>query len=311
MPGSSIRTLDSALVCNLTKKCLFLAVEFRRSSQLSRWSRKSKTNEIKDKFSRFLIRFNSLKFYYSAFDILLYGMSTCTMTALAIVIKNLLVIGNIERNLGPADEECFRLCSQNCRGLTDRSKLSKLLRNMFPQNRSNLSNMPSITCLQETHRIDRFVLDHYFKGSAIVDDGERNQRGTCILIPDHYEVCSHTTSGVGRWGIAVVKEKDPRCQKKLVIVNVYGPNCHREAVRFYQDLFESLDEVTQGLVVRNECFETVITGDFNAVLDHLRGASDRIGSRSERDLARLIKEYMVDRNLFESIQEDTRSSFTW
>ena len=240
---------------------------------------------------------------------ILYG--SCSRLLLVVIwnINSLLIIGGIESNPGPEEEAAFKIRSQNCRGLTDRNKLFKMLRKLYPNSQSNL--VPSIACLQETHCLDQFVLDHYFKGTAIVDNGERNQRGVCILVPDSFEVCSSHTSGVGRWGIAVIRTKDPRSLKKLVIVNIYGPNCHREAVRFFQDLFQSLDEATQELVQLNENFDIVVAGDFNVVLDHRSGASDRIGSRSERDLAKMIKEFMVERNLFEAIPEFPNNSFTW
>ena len=221
-------------------------------------------------------------------------------------------MGGVESNPGPnhATEEGFLIRSQNCRGLTNRNKLFKMLRKLFPNGRGQVSSR-NIACLQETHCIDTFVIDHYFKGTAIIDNGERNQRGVCSLIPESFEVCSSHTSGLGRWAIAVIRSRNVPLARKYVLVNVYAPNCHREAATFYQDLFRSLDEITSSLTQLNENFDIAVVGDFNVVLDYNRGASDRTGSRAERDLARLVKESMIERDMFETVSAEAKNSFTW
>ena len=316
---SSIRGPDSAIRDNLSRKCAFLFSEFDRTHQLTRWSRSRKetSTKVKDKSfrlseSRFSKLFNhgiAARYMFLCLCLLLLLcfnlLSTVTWN-----LPTLLAIGGVERNPGPNGEElAFQIRSQNCRGLMNKSKLFKLLRGLYPLSRPG--SMPSISCLQETHCLDGFILRHYFKGTAVVDNGERNQRGTCILIPDDFEVCSSHTSGIGRWAIAVIKSKDPTTRNKIVIVNIYGPNCHREAARFYHNLFESLDEVTQPMTQLNESFETVVVGDFNVVLDHHSGSSDRIGSRIERDLSKNIKAFLMDRDLFEPIPEVPNKSYTW
>ena len=290
------------MICeDSAKKCHFLFSEFVRTRQLTRWTTK---NNGKDKSSRSSVLLYCYRLFRIASLITLIWYSSFSKLLSAIVwnIESLLVIGGIELNPGPVrEEEGFRLKSQNCRGLTDRNKLFRLLKRLYPNKGSRPCTGPSIACLQETHSLDTFTLDNYFKGTAIVDNGLRNQRGVCILIPESFEVCSASTSGVGRWCITVIKAKNVQLLKKYVIVNLYAPNCHREATAFYQDLFHSLDIVTQDMIQLNQTFDVAIVGDFNVVLDYQNGASSRIGSRSERDLAKLVKELMVDRNFFEAI----------
>ena len=317
--GSSIRGPDSVIFDILAEKCAFLFSEFIRTRQLTRWTGISTKVEVKDKSSRTHLKLYkdgiaavSAVFRSHLFLFLLLLLLLCSnlLSTLTWNLMSLLVIGGIEVNPGPIGEEmAFQIRSQNCRGLMNKNKLFKLLRSLYPLSRP--SPMPSIACLQETHCLDDFILRHYFKGTAVVDNGERNQRGTCILIPEDFEVCSSHTSGIGRWAIAVIKPKDPPTRSKLVIVNIYGPNCHREASRFYHDLFQSLDEVTQPMTLLNESFETAVVGDFNVVLDHRSGSSDRIGSRNERDLSKAVKEYLLDRNLCETVPEIPSKSFTW
>ena len=305
---SSIQGPDKAINEDLTRKCHFLFSELVRGRQLSRWVRSMSTN-TKAKSSNVLSFFCQRIYECTAalkvrYPCLLYSK---------LLIMMLLFMGGIELNPGPnvGEEEDFRLRSQNCRGLTDRNKLFKLLRKLYPPSRTGSSLTSSIACLQETHCLDNFILAHYFKGTAIVDNGERNQRGVCTLIPDNFEVCSSRTSGVGRWTMSVIKAKTSQSLTKYVIVNVYAPNCHREATTFYQDMFQVLDEETQTMTQLNENFEIAIVGDFNVVLNHHSGASNRIGSRIEKDLAKTIKELMVNRNLFEAIPIDPNNSFTW
>ena len=234
------------------------------------------------------------------------------------LILVLLMIGGIEQNPGPfpavgnregSPLESFNILTQNCRGLTDRNKLIKLLRKMYP--RSKVIGSQTIACLQEIHRIDRFAVTNCFDGSCVIDDGERNQKGVCILVPEFLEIVNSVVSGVGRWAIATIQPKAQLSPHKLIIATVYAPNCHRESINFYQDLFHSLDDVISDLTISNETFEVVICGDFNVVLDPRTGSVNRVSSNLEKDLARLITESMSIRSLSEPTQLKQHQSYTW
>ena len=207
--SSSIRGPAGAIAASLSEKCGFLFSEFVRTQQLTRWTRRSRKKTTKAKFfqSSILSLYSHVS---SLFTCLLctvrLNVLICIYWCLKLLLL-LLLMGGVELNPGPVPEEepGFALRSQNCRGLTDRNKLFKLLRQMYPP--SKPSSLATISCLQETHCIDKFVLDHYFKGSSVIDNGERNQRGVCILVPDAFEICSSVISGAGRWGIAVIKAK--------------------------------------------------------------------------------------------------------
>ena len=208
--------------------------------------------------------------------------------------------GGVELNPGPRDELTFEfgLVSQNCRGLTDQRKLANILRSLYAF-KGRSENKVRIACLQETHQIDGFTANLWFIGKVLSDDGERNQRGVCILIPEGFELRQSKVSGMGRWAIAVVSPKGSGLSRSLVVVNVYAPNCHREAIGFFQELFVSLDEVTDELVAQNVAYDIACTGDFNAVLQFEQGASNRATSRTERDLALVVGEATEHRNLIE------------
>ena len=103
------------------------------------------------------------------------------LLAVLVGLAILLIRAGIELNPGPGtDYPDFRVISQNCRGLTDCRKTCRLVKKLSA---SNAGHSPAIACLQETHCINRFALDNLFKGTYVVDDGERNQKGVSILIP--------------------------------------------------------------------------------------------------------------------------------
>ena len=130
----------------------------------------------------------------------------------------LLIRSGIEMNPGPIIPSIslpdFRIISQNCRGLTECRKATRLLQSLSSK---KSKPAPVIACLQETHCINKFALNNLFKGSRVIDDGDRNQRGVAILIPEEFSLCQSVTSGVGRWAVASLQVKDLDQPYKLVI----------------------------------------------------------------------------------------------
>ena len=301
MPRSSIRGPDLVTVTNGGQFVRFLAVEFRRQLTLRSNVNKRKAKSNLSVCNRF---WNCFKRIASVF----YLPVTYVYN---VIIDILLILGGIEQNPGPAPQAGSSgpsILSQNWRGVTDRKKLLRILKKIYP---SRQSSGKVIACLQETHCIDQFSIDNCFNGQAIVDNGQRNQKGVCILVPDSYEVCSSTVSGIGRWAIGVVKSKDPSKDMKYVTSTVYAPNCHREALVFFQEFFRSLDEVTEDLISQNMVYSIIITGDFNVVLDHQNGASNRLTTVAERTLSAHVMDAMESRGLIETKQLTQGSNFTW
>ena len=228
------------------------------------------------------------------------------------LIEILLMIGGVELNPGPrqgVSGSLFSILSQNCRGLTDRNKLINLLRKIFP--RSKPQGSYPIACLQEVHKIDKFVVENCLDGGIVLDNGERNQRGVCILVPRTFEIIHSVVSGVGRWAIATIRPKSQMSLHQVVVATVYAPNCHREAANFFQDFYNSLDEVTSDLLLSNETFDVVVCGDFNVVLDPALGSINRTSSRSEMELAQFVNESMLLRALHEPVTLNQQQCYTW
>ena len=299
------------IVENGAKIGLFFAWELKRlkrqlSSARSGWDNVNKKAKSISK----------LKFIAKAFDCfvtmfrLSQSMLRCCMTLTQYcrwLILILLLRGGIEPNPGP-----IQIVSQNCRGLTDRNKLRKVIRSIYPANRTK-ANSSRLACLQETHFIDSFTAGVVFNGKVIVDNGERNQKGVCILVPESFEVCSQVVSGIGRWVIAVIQTReDPgSVPRKMVVASVYAPNCHRESLGFFQEFFHAFDDVCDGLNQLNEVFDSVIAGDFNLVLNFSTGAVNRATSRTECELAILVEDAMNARDLIESDGLCKVNCYTW
>ena len=304
--GSSLKSPDLAQIINGAKKCVFLAFEvnakIRQLTATKHRGNRDKSNHI---LCRFLSRFGFCLSFLPLKAFIVYAHAT--------VISILLLAAGIEPNPGPdpipvVDEEELSVLSQNCRGLTDRNKLIKFLKQLDVDKRQSKN---TIACLQETHCIDQFATDNFYNGVVVLDNGERNQKGVGILVPEVFEVCQSRVSGVGRFAIAVIKSKKALASKKYVVANIYAPNCHREATVFFQDFLHVLDDVTDELNILDEDFESIITGDFNVVLDSDIGASNRIGSRAERDLAQMVSEAMSQRSLIEPSPLNQPKVYTW
>ena len=314
---SSIKSPDRAVVEYGLKISLFFICEVSVSHQLIGRSRQNVNNGAKSKdksisvpVSQCLKLFRVICEALNRISLIMFSYSCLSL------IHLLLMMGGVELNPGPALHDVnehrvdFHLLSQNCRGLTDRKKIIKLLKQVYPTTKK-VCRSPIVSCFQETHVIDRFAIDNFFKGQAVIDDGERNQRGVCILVPEEFEVCESLTSGIGRWVIVVIKPKLTASTHRFVFAALYAPNCHREARAFYQEFFHNLDDITDGIAALNDSYETIICGDFNAVLDPRAGAQNRTRSVAESELSELITDAMDYRELTEPAELTVGNCYTW
>ena len=312
---SSIRGLDRSFIENGVIKSLFFGVEAssRRRSQLT-LQRPGRRNVNKAKSKSFSFEYNVISscFWWFSYYLIEFGLANIVRSCLEIRLA--LLRGGIESNPGPEigkDLTDFQLLSQNCRGLTDRKKMAKVLRKVYPMYQKGANR--TIACFQETHQMDKFTLNLCFRGVSVLDNGERNQKGVGILIPESFELCLSKVSGVGRWAIAVTKNKGvvDATARKLIVVNVYAPNCHRESITFFQELFYEVDTITDVLTAQGDAFEVAIVGDFNFVLDSSKGAQNRTISVAERELALLVRDAMLSRNLVEPSELCRSNCHTW
>jgi exonuclease III len=222
------------------------------------------------------------------------------------IIAALLLIGGIEPNPGHTDNGHANYCiiTQNCRGLTDKKKATNLLRKL------QLGSQCKIACLQETHVIDPFVVQNFASGRIVLDNGERNQRGTAIVIPSQFSVTHSKVSGVGRWALAACNHT--RSGWKLVIASVYAPNDHHESVVFFQNFFLALDDFCYEAEVDANS-QIVVAGDFNFVDCPDYHSVNRVSTNQESNLANIVAAELDDRGLKDTIEllDEDCSCYTW
>lgn len=127
----------------------------------------------------------------------------------------------------------FDIITQNCRGLTDQKKAIQVLRLHQRTRRS-----ATISCLQETHYIDRFAIDNAFNGKAVIYYGDRNGKGVVILVPYRFDIQKSAISGEGRWAIVTIRNRSCQEAQVVIVATLYAPNCLREALPFYQQFLK-------------------------------------------------------------------------
>ena len=142
--SSSIKCLNQVVFEDAAKFSSFLRAELtakQHGYQLTtQWKNRAK----------FLKLFRSLE-QRLVFDHVLSYVTLQLLISLAI----LLVRAGLELNTGPAvppgpshpGPHCFQIISQNCRGLTDRSRLASILRRIYPISKRTL-NARTVACLQ-------------------------------------------------------------------------------------------------------------------------------------------------------------------
>ena len=215
---SQNQSIHRSFFINSKSKCDFLhfvARSFRR--QLSQHNKADKS-PLANKLCSLLLNRSERN------DLARFCVRICSSFSLSTFFKKLLIRQGVEPNPGPDPQVAgsYKVISQNCRGLTDPVKFISLLRKVH-----NKSHKATILCLQETHQLNRFALDNHFKGSAVVDNGDRASRGTAILVPEQFEVCMSRVSGEGRWSLAAIKDKldcNENNNPVSVIASVYAPN---------------------------------------------------------------------------------------
>ena len=303
---SSIQVIERSLVENGLKKSVFLAFELNRLRQLSRrhQNKTDKSRNVKS-FSQRKPKCFALSGFFGW--LLIFALSIAVTTLTKALIFNLLFRSGVEVNPGPEAAAKLDLLSQNCRGLSDRKKLIRIVKKIYPSTRKSAHRV--IACLQETHKLDKFVLRNLYRGVSVIDDGTRNQRGVCILIPESFDLDGSRVSGVGRWAIATVKCKE--VGKSFIVATIYAPNCHREGQPFFHEFFSNLDEVSSELITQGRAFETIVCGDLNVVLDPVSGSANRTSTRAELDLANLIRVEVNSRGLVEADNLSQAGAYTW
>ena len=188
--------------------------------------------------------------------------------------------------------------SVNCRGLSI-NQPSKLT-NAFDYILSTNSN---IICLQETHWTNSNIreLKKYTNNDIIINGEFTNKRGVAILLAKNFEykilnIINDEESRVITLDLLIVNDFSIR------LINIYAPN--KDTPTFYnyvQQLYDSSD-----------CTYTIITGDFNLVLDPLKDSYNYSNTNNPKS-REIILNLLTNHNMIDIYRHchPNKLEYTW
>jgi exonuclease III len=143
-----------------------------------------------------------------------------------------------------------------------------------------LVNKGCIVFLQETHIVDTKYLEMIWKHGFLSNCVKTNSAGVIILYNKQYDLVHNYADHEGRQLIAVLGNDE----RKLIVVNAYFPNDHKQGVTFAKQMY------TKVLEVQAEYPDhiTFCAGDMKVCL-FSNDSLNRIGSQNENLLSDVIR----------------------
>ena len=220
--------------------------------------------------------------------------------------KKLLLSNDVESNPGPKletkNKDNHIVCTYNLQGCKDHKKLKRV---------SNFFNKQSFTdnCvinLQETHISDKNMLQYFWKSGIVQSLTHANRGGVAILYSANFydKVLETKNDEDGRMcSLTAVKN-----EKIYMYINLYAPNDHYAAIKFYDTLESWLFEAT----IRHPTVEVIISGDYNFIFDQKVDSIGRNNLAQEIKVAELVKRIMTKYSLIDAYRELHKwGGFTW
>jgi len=197
------------------------------------------------------------------------------------------ISNDIEVNPGPilesTNKKHLHVCTYNVQGMKDFKKLKRFFN--FLHKQKFISN--AVINLQETHIECKTSLKYHWKGDIVQSAGTSNARGVAILYNKNSfdDVISTRETKDGRLcSFTAVKNGIVSCY-----MNIYVPNNHYDAYRFFQSLEDIMMEELETNTVNN----FIISGDFNFVFNPDIDSIGRQTNNQERKVAELVKDIMT------------------
>ncbi len=219
----------------------------------------------------------------------------------AIIVRLLLLQQNVERNPGPLKENPnFTIMTYNTNGLGDRNKFKRLLLKLEP-----IVSKGGIILLQETHITHPEILKTSWKNGFAINGSTTNSAGLITLFSDQYKVLEEYSDNNGRQLIVAIEKED---EEKLIVVNTYFPNDHKQSLGFANQLFEKIIQFQQNYPDHH----TIFAGDLNVCLSREEDSLNRNQSKNEEIIARLIVENNKVINVVDAYRRTKpKSGYTW
>ena len=204
-----------------------------------------------------------------------------TSFMISIIIKMLLACQNVETNPGPMDNKNYKspksnlsIITYNCNGLANDHKKKRVLSKC-----SNLIKQNCIIMLQETHLPNDSSINTLWKSNFSGSFYRSNSAGVLTLYGNDFETILEARDKIGRQSFVVIKN----ALVKLLIVNVYVPNDHRQAIGFIEEVYLKIHEI---LNLHADC-QLILGGDFNTCMRSTDGLN-RAWNKDEEILANNI-----------------------
>ena len=224
-----------------------------------------------------------------------------SMTLLEIRIR--LLREGIESNPGP-ESETLKIITVNCNGLTSDQRLLQAIGKI----KRNIKLKDAIIFLQETHNANLELIENLWQGNVNIAAGTGGSRGVITLSTKNLKVISFQSDSEGRF---LFKSIDMGNNRLCHTANIYSPNNHTAARKFYENLFKQWDEYYERHASNNYVNHIVLAGDLNCVINDGE-SQNRNRSKAERDLADDILNYTEDRGLFDTVlRSPNGNNFTW
>ena len=191
----------------------------------------------------------------------------------------LLLMHGIEPNPGPEGDKSnkpnFTVRTYNCNGLGNIDKFRRVLIKAGKEVQKG-----GIILLQETHIVDEDLIKLYWKMKYASSCVSTNSGGVMILYDNSWELLEYEVDDEGRFCAVVIENE----KMKLLVVNLYCPNNHRDSFEFMENVYDKIYE----LLDKHPDSFVVLGGDFNACMseeDYL----NRNKTRCETKLTDYIK----------------------
>jgi len=217
--------------------------------------------------------------------------------------------GDVHPNPGPKSFHVHKktnlvIMTYNVQGLKNFKKMKRV--NNFLHKLNFSKNV--IINLQETHLCKQEItkLEYQWKWGSCHSTTENNSGGVSILYNKNYfdEIIKTKNDLVGRKCALYAKRDD----ETYFFVNIYAPNDHYEAVSFYKEVEEWVNEAFE----LDSTINIVISGDFNFVFEPEVDSIGRHQSNQESKVRDQFRTTMTKFNLKDSFRMvNEYGGYTW
>ena len=220
--------------------------------------------------------------------------------------------GNVETNPGPhpniphdtekPNKNNLVIGSYNVQGIGNYKKLKRVLNQIhkLPYKNNCIIN------LQETHLTNEQTLNYHWTKGSVQSKGTTASSGVAILFnTGFFDDIIHTDRDDDGRYCALTATKDGETYH---FINVYAPNDHYLALKFYSYLNQKLEET----LTKHPTANVTISGDFNFIFDPKVDSIGRNQTKQEQKVRDYVNAIGIRYDLVDSFRQvNTYGGFTW